>query len=231
MKVLSLKTKAAAKAFYRESLIESYQKMQPCEPRLAWEELLLNSQNPRHEEIAEFVINRFVKEFRAERRDNGYGCVAVLRNGMRIPFGYNSAIDAPSPKGELKKFFRQVVRGDIQDWKARSYGNSQTIVCSVTHQEVSKAACHVDHIDPTFEAIADEFIQVYQLEEELEFISFSNTQVPGIKAIDSAHSWIGDEFQRWHSHKTKIHSRESFAHLRLISAAANLSRSRSKERA
>ena len=84
-------------------------------------------------------------------------CVRRVDN-TTTHFSYPKCFRPPTAKEEVSKAFRKEVLSQILDFKQRSFGDQLSITCSLTGAPVTWETSQVDHFDPDFWVLRDNFI-------------------------------------------------------------------------
>jgi hypothetical protein len=172
----------------------------------------LVQRHPRASEIIGIGINHFFVE--ADAFGGQHFSVSRV-DGTRDHFSYLKCLRAPTIKEEVSKALRWEVISQILDFKNRSFGANSIVACALTGVSVSANSCHVDHYDPDFRVLRDQFMASKKLE-------FSDVRLADVenggKRLADRHLAL-----EWWSYHARI------AKLRITSIQANLNRSRSED--
>jgi hypothetical protein len=223
-------TKAAIERRCKADLKESFDSCAPM-PRDFWDALVLQSQGPADAPIQDHILRGTLKEYRAEPRDNGLGAVAILTDGKRLQFGWRGCIGIKTQETRLKQYLRQAVDKDKEDWKTlwlRRHGRD-IFICPITGEPTNIRDSDVDHFDPQFEEIYQEFKKRSLSGLELSDLVFLRTLKPGRYLLAPPFETLGEEFRRYHAAATLIH-RVDTPHLRVTSRLGNQKRGYEKRR-
>lgn len=193
-----------------------------------WVDLVLASEYEEHDWLREAVKNGEVLYFYGEARDKNYGPYAEMSRGRKEAFSYRKCISAPSPKTKLKAAFRVAVRDDIQAFKDRQVASGISN-CGISGDRLVDGDIHVDHIDPRFDQIAENFIAEKMANIPLRNIKFGPSAIykyekTACMVVVGAYEWLMKAFRQYHAELTEINTPNCVKHLRLTTASANLTR-------
>lgn len=134
-------------------------------------------------------------------------------DGTSTDFSYYRCLYGNNRKLNIQSAFRSAIRQQIYDFKINAFKNNPILFCPITEKEVSLKNCHVDHEEPTFKELLENFVEVKD-------IDLNKLEIGGINKDNSMNNFIVDYKIRrdWEEY----HKRN--AQLRITSKKGNLSR-------
>ncbi len=88
---------------------------------------------------------------------NARGFQLFRADGTATDFSYKRCLNPADRRTQVKRAMRRAVKDQVLDFKARWFdeGGSR---CEITGEPVTYDDCHVDHHEPTFDELAEQFI-------------------------------------------------------------------------
>lgn len=127
----------------------------------------------------------------------------VRQDGSQTDISYiTSAIKKPNPMRDFKKALRDVINPQIMEYKRSILPDIKSRVsCHISGRSISLLDCHIDHFDPTFDQMVQDFISIEGIVEVEELISESvdNQYLP--KITDSE---LANRFYQYHLKVAKL---------------------------
>lgn len=201
-------TKAKLKGTIRE-ILHSYQIGQELSPDdFSFMRSVLDMHPDSDIKIGCGVARMYVRQNAVYRRNREFWLQRL--DDTETDFSFNECLKPTTPLKKFKIACRNAIREDVIAF--RNQNLSQDSACPFTGQALTVQNVHVDHVPPiTFDAIVDEFIQLYSIEpEEVNLTGVKDGEI-GDNFSDSN---LSELFRRFHNEK---------AQLRLVSPKANLS--------
>lgn len=131
-------------------------------------------------------------------------------DGSSDHFSYLKCLRQPTKKEEVSKAMRAEVVPWVVEFKRQIFGTNQWVACALTGVAVDWHSAHVDHYDPDFRVLRDDFLA----SEKIVFGQVLLIDVPeGGKALKDRALAL-----RWY----EFHAKR--AQLRVVTQAANLAR-------
>lgn len=163
-----------------------------------------------HHPEAAMKIGCGVRSFQVENNHPTRGFWITRTDGTRTDFSFLSCLTPPTPEMDARKAFRTEVRDQLVAFKANAFSSSAQLACAVTGVLLTSDRCHVDHYEPTFLELTEQFLAsrgVAIVDVQVEPTLDGSTET---KLLDRelAKAWA------------EFHTR---AKLRIVSAHANLS--------
>jgi hypothetical protein len=115
---------------------------------------------------------------------------------------------------EFNLSMRVVINPQIQEFKAKTFANNIKLKCEVSGDSIELKNCHVDHYTPSFKELVDSFIEFNNLELKADLFP---EDIDGQTIHSITNDDLSNSFYDYH---------KANANLRVLSAKANLSRSR-----
>lgn len=154
------------------------------------------------------VARMYVRQNAVYRRNREFWLQRL--DDTETDFSFNECLKPTTPLKKFKIACRNAIRDDVIAFRDKNL--TQDSVCPFTGQTLTVQNVHVDHVPPTtFDAIVDEFIQLYSIEPE-------GVSLTGVKDGE-----IGDNFSDSSLSELFLQFHNEKAQLRLVSAKANLS--------
>jgi len=152
------------------------------------------------------------------RRNRGgtRGFWIVRRDGSETDFSFGTCVSAPSHEQNVRDAFRTAIKPQIAEARQRGFANGFVIPCPITSQSITRKTCQVDHADPTFLELVDQFAASEGGYSAISIVS-RDGDIGGL--LDPA---VEGRWQRFHAQCAK---------LRVVSKRANLSLLRKKPKA
>lgn len=198
---LTFKSKAAAIRHFQEiiKVVSDFEPLQD-QNRLDVESLLYIHENA-EEKIGSGIAELFVgpeQEFNSR-------CFWVFRTDSTFDhFSFRKAVErTTSPRMRFMKAGRATVEADIQAYKAEQFSKQasvdNTITFSGTDQKYGCRDVHVDHVEPSFRAIADAFLAQENLDPAT--VEYDTTGIIGTRFHDQA---MAARFRAFHNERASL---------------------------
>jgi hypothetical protein len=138
-------------------------------------------------------------------------------DGTEIDISYQKCVNgAPSQRQAVHAAFREAVRGQINAFRLSYFRTELHPRCALTDEPlVMGPGAHVDHEDPTFVELADQFLDLCGAVDDIELVPGENGFGRRLKDAEILLQW------------SEYH--ECNARLRVVSKNANLTRKRKVE--
>ena len=167
-----------------------------------------------HEHAQEKIGSGIADLFVAPHPENNSRCFHIFHtDGTFDDFGYKKALDGETkPRIRFMQAARATIADDIQAFKSAFFdqnANAQGfVILGNPGQTYSRGAVHVDHNNPPFRAIADDFLATEGLDPAI--VAYDTTGLVGTHLRDGA---LAARFRAYHNTR---------ANLRILPAAENL---------
>lgn len=137
------------------------------------------------------------------------GFWVVRADGTKLDFSFYKCIRAPSHGGTVRAAMRREVVDQVLHAKDAAFALTDELPCPVTGEAITRKTCHVDHHDPTFVQLADDFAAHEGGYEHIKVAAQASRIGSRLADDDVATRW-----RKYHGER---------AHLRMVSLKANLS--------
>jgi hypothetical protein len=194
---------------YRDAAFEYFQKILTSQPafeplmgqaRKDVEALLCNHEN------AETKIGTGIAElFVGTEQDHSTRCFGIYRtNGTLDNFSYIKAVKGKTmPRMRFMQAGRAAVEEDIQAFKAKQFSEQayadNMITFPGSDQRYGFRDIHVDHVEPSFRAIADAFLAQENLDPAT--VEYDTTGIIGTRFHDQA---MAARFRAFHNERATL---------------------------
>jgi hypothetical protein len=128
------------------------------------------------------------------------GLALVRLDGEVSDFSWNACLTPLSHRTQVLAALRHAIADQVADARNAALTSGQSLVCSVTGAPIPSAAeLHIDHADPTFLVLADEFIADNGGVDAFRILPDSGSGVSYIELEDKALEGRWQEHHREHS--------------------------------
>jgi len=87
-------------------------------------------------------------------------------DGSSTDFSYLKCLQPPTLNSKIKAACRTAITEDILNFKEEAFKNSPTLICPLSKEILTFNSCHVDHFNPTFIDIFNEWITDKKISEQ-----------------------------------------------------------------
>jgi len=94
------------------------------------------------------------------------GFILYRTDGSSTDFSYLKCLQPPTLNSKIKTACRTAITQDILNFKDEAFKNSPTLLCPLSKEVLTFNSCHVDHSNPTFIEIFDEWIKDKKISEK-----------------------------------------------------------------
>ena len=137
------------------------------------------------------------------------GFMLIRINRSSTDFSYIKCITNPSLFTKIKLCCRNAIKDDIVKFKNNLFNKKQDVICPITNKILTKNNCHIDHYNPTFKEIFDNWYKNKTITENDINQSFDNNETTFF-----TNESLKNNFRTFHN---------KIANLRAVSINANLS--------
>ncbi len=163
-----------------------------------------------HHPEAAMKIGCGVRSFQVEYNHPTVGFWITRSDDTRTDFSFLSCLTPPTPEMDARKAFRTEVRDQLVAFKTKATSSSAQLACAVTGVLLTSDRCHVDHYEPTFLELTEQFLASRG-------VAIADVQVePTLDGSTETRLLDRELAKAW----GEFHTR---AKLRIVSAHANLS--------
>ena len=107
---------------------------------------------------AEAKVGAGVKTFTVRQNyGNTEGFWILRTDGSNTDFSFKKCLFGASQEAKVRSAMRHAVIGQIQEARDDAFGLAVSILCPITNVEINRASCHIDHYEPSFLQLANEF--------------------------------------------------------------------------
>jgi hypothetical protein len=152
-------------------------------------------------------IGAGIKQFQVRNNTGTRGFWVVRRDGTETDFSFLECLGASSHTQKVRDAMRHAIADQRDEFRNKVFAAGDA-TCAITGVLLAHDTCHVDHFDPTFEVLADEFAFGEGGYEAVEVVSEDG--MIGSRLVDGRLQKSWQEF-----HRTR-------ARLRLVTKEANL---------
>lgn len=149
-----------------------------------------------------------IARFEVCRNGGTRGFWVIRTDGSETDFSYLECLRASSHQEKVRGAMRSAIVEQRDQFRDQAFA-AGVVTCAITGVLLTEANCHVDHFNPTFEQLADEFVVGEGGYEAVDVVSEDG--MIGSRLVDPQ---LQRRWQEFHG---------SRAQLRLVSAQANLS--------
>ena len=179
-------------------------------------ELCRLSHNSMHNRIAEKYCPIFI-----ESRDGSDLAYSALYLGRRVPFNPRKALSPMNPKTRLSKAFRIAVSNDMAYAKAILSKRQGPVVCSRSGRVAEGKDLTVDHVQPKFRRIVDQFLDETGIDPSSVMVDFGQSKLT--VEFWPPYQGLGKQFKIFHAEQIELYKAPE-KHLQLLSKRDNASR-------
>jgi len=134
-------------------------------------------------------------------------------DGTTTDFSYYKCLNGNNPKLNVLCAFRSAIRPQIVEFRELAFSNTSSLVCPITNEVITKENCHVDHKEPSFKKLVEEFVYTYNI--NVDKIELGGTNQDNSMEIYFINSTLKKTWEDYHKQK---------ALLQIVSAKGNLTK-------